>query len=648
MRTLRPLLARVLSVRFEKVKTWRATEHRLSARTFFWLWLLVALLHALFAAHLFFLAYCHRYITSDLFSYERRTLGLPPDLTASMVACILVGLLFCEGLVSMVRYRQLEKRIERLTLERDSGKRRADDGALSMSLCFRRLGELWTTYVAHFGSQGELFAWRYEVQRTLSLASQSLEVVAMSKQSTSSGLILAYAMCIGLSGMLTPLLFLAKLPRVVERTAAALVPALLTMILVCLLPWIGVSPYIRYFMLSIQDKNDVLSDDVWFYNAILMGRKLFLISGAETITRLLPCLCVWWSLRDVEYTLCMAYDSRLRYVAPPSRPPMPPRKRNRFHGVALLRYTIAVSRIVSLTWGTTVVALSIIYSSWNGLRTPCTPGCLAAVNPWFTVECRCVVQVVNCAARGISQAAVPAALSALHPSTLQLLIIAHCPDLEVPNLARFPQLFGFEIYNSTIVEWPNPIMADVFTSLSYIVLVYTNVSAVPRAIAHKYLPPTLTDVEIIVSGITEIDEVTVAAWTNLNSLLIEQGQLRTVPASFHKLTLLGGLSLFGNNISELPARTLGALNGLTTLNLAQNPHLRNIPDDVNQAHLGWMLDLFLENTSVAAWSPTAFGRSTNVYMSGTPYCTVVATDPACRPSTYDGSYRFGGMARQFN
>ncbi|KDO15790.1 hypothetical protein SPRG_18553, partial [Saprolegnia parasitica CBS 223.65] len=154
MRALRPLVARVFSVRFEKVKT------------VFSLWLLVALLHALFATHLFSLAYCHHYITLDLYSYERRTLGLPPDLTASMVACILVGALFCEGLVSMMRYRQLEKRIERLVLVRDSSKRRADTGALSMSLCFHRLGELWTTYAAHFSSQGELFAWGYEVQRT--------------------------------------------------------------------------------------------------------------------------------------------------------------------------------------------------------------------------------------------------------------------------------------------------------------------------------------------------------------------------------------------------------------------------------------------------------------------------------------------------
>ncbi|KDO16303.1 hypothetical protein SPRG_18162, partial [Saprolegnia parasitica CBS 223.65] len=145
-----------------------------------------------------------------------------------------------------------------------------------------------------------------------------------------------------------------------------------------------------------------------------------------------------------------------------------------------------------------------------------------------------------------------------------------------------------------------------------------------------------------------IDEATVAAWTNLNSLLIEQSQLRSVPASFRELTLLGGLSLFGNNISELPAHTLGALSSLTTLNLAQNPHLESVPDDVNQANLEWMLDLFLENTSVATWSPTAFGPSTNVYMSGTPYCTVAATEPACHPSAYDGSYRFGIMARQFD
>ncbi|KDO15789.1 hypothetical protein SPRG_18552 [Saprolegnia parasitica CBS 223.65] len=127
-----------------------------------------------------------------------------------------------------------------------------------------------------------------------------------------------------------------------------------------------------------------------------MGRKLFLISGAETITRLLPCLCVWWSLRDVEYTLCMAYDSRLRDVAPPSRPPTPHRKRTRFHGVAVWRYTIAVSRVVSVTWGTTVVALSLIYSSWNGLRAPCTHGCLTSVNPWFTLEPQCRQRCVPC------------------------------------------------------------------------------------------------------------------------------------------------------------------------------------------------------------------------------------------------------------
>ncbi|OQR87264.1 hypothetical protein ACHHYP_09300 [Achlya hypogyna] len=636
-----PFIDCVLEARFEKTKSWRAKENRISRGTFSCLWLLVAMLHALFGFHLAMLTYCHYYVTSDYYSYERRTLGLPSDLSVPALVCAVVsaGHVWCLG--AMINNRRLGRRVARLSLSAETSKRSLHSSILLTNLGFRQLRAWLDAYASekgHFGTKGALFLWRNEVHQTVSLASQTVEVYNISLSSTSSGLNLAYASCIGLNGVMAPFVRMVPLSPVLKRTLAMMLPAVLTMVLVCLLPWVAVAPYVSYFRQTPQGQNDLLYDIVWFYNAIRMGRKLFMATTVEIVTRILPCICVIFGLREVEYILSRAYDNNLRYSMAPVHLKRHHKEQSmRFKYARILRGIFIASRLTSVAWGAFVVVLSLIYSHWNYLRETCTPGCRTEVYPWFTLECRCVVQLVSCAALDIDQAQVPQTLAQLHPSALKLLILAHCPHLVVPSLARFPDLFGLEIYNSTISAWPDAITADTFTALSYVTVVRSNLTAVPYAIANPKLPPTLADIEIVYSNLRSIEDSTINAWTSLNSLILEHGQLHTLPQSLCNLDQLGDLSVFANNITEIPNATLGCLKSLTVLNLAENP-ITQLPSDISQGHLGLLLDLYLENTNITVWTPSAFGPQASIYLSGTPYCQKHPTEVACEPSDYDGSY----------
>ncbi|OQR85185.1 hypothetical protein THRCLA_10757 [Thraustotheca clavata] len=109
MAPIKAIVRLALEARFEKAKTWRAVENHLGQRTFYALWTLVATLYAIFSVHLLILGYCHHYIMSDYYSYERRTLGVPVDLNTSKFACILLGGAYFWSLLGTIFNRRLHR-----------------------------------------------------------------------------------------------------------------------------------------------------------------------------------------------------------------------------------------------------------------------------------------------------------------------------------------------------------------------------------------------------------------------------------------------------------------------------------------------------------------------------------------------------------
>ncbi|KAF0694722.1 Aste57867_14398 [Aphanomyces stellatus] len=629
------LLHSILSIRLEKARSWREPENRLGPREYWRFYAAIALLHAAFATHLAVLAYAHAYLSSGNHEYERRTMQLPSDMALPVGVCVAVGGLHAGGLVLMVHNRRLRQRISRLGAPKATSKR---GGFEFSSPILRALDGVYTRLWADkglFGTQGELFGLRASIQHGASVASQTYQAYVLSLQSATVSLNWLVAASIGVSCVASPLLFMVRWRPIFQRTTAILLTVLVTAFLECGVPWLALVPYLPYFTWPVVVQNAHLYDEVWFYDAALLGQRLFLTNSGDIVSRMLPCVMAFLSLQYVETIVSIAHDSHVfdqrhsRHRAsvyavgglPPTVPshrrldsarPLPRRPS------AFLHHAIAYSRVLGLVWGLGVVGLTFVYST-TFTTTPCSPGCLTRVYPWFASDCRCVVQLVNCYQRRLTDAAaVATALAALHPGSLRLLIVEHCVGLVVPSsLRRFQMLTGLEVSNSTIAGWDASVAS--LPSLQYIMLVQTNLSVIPPGLIA--LPPSLLDLEIAGALLTALAPDILAAWAGLNTLYVERAQLTQLPSNLGQLTQLNTLSFFANDIADLS--TFPPLPLLLELDISQNARAAALPTSPPPN----LITLHAEYTSLAtcAWldqmgDPTSF--------VGSPLCTTAADNIA--------------------
>ncbi|ETV99567.1 hypothetical protein H310_08226 [Aphanomyces invadans] len=634
------MLQSILSIRFEKAKSWREPENRLGPTGFWSLWVCIAVLHVAFALHLGFLSYAHAFLTSGQHEYERRTMRLQADLRVPMVMCSAVGMLHVYGLVNLIRNRRLKTRLGRVRAAQVKPKSTRSGFESS----HRVVWWLYKAYTKHwtgkgeFGIQGEFFSLRTSISHGLSIASHTYQAFIVSFMSTSTRLNLLMAGCIAASCVITPVLFAVKMRPVLQRTAAIWSTVGFTAIFECGLPWVSVAPYLSYFSWDEAAQMNSLYDDVWFYDAALLGRRLFLNDIGDLWSRLLPCVLAYFSLTNLDDIVSLAHDyhdTRATYAVrhhPPLYPrmtPPPPSHVQDAQSTKLkqgLRFAVAWSRIVGLVWGAAIVGLAVSFSGVTTMfQVTCPHGCLSRVYPWFATDCRCVVQVVNCYARGIDQDDVPRVLETLDPHNVELLIVAHCANLIVPRLDRFRSLFGLELYNSTISEWPMAaaITADKFPTLSYLLLVDTNLTEVPAALYQVPFPPTLLDIEIVNASLATISNDTIAAWAGLNTLFLESCHMTTMP-DLGQLSVLNQLSLNMNALTT--ANGIANLHALLALDVSRNPHLEALPNDLTS--LPVLAAVFAELTNVTTVGADWLAQPTVLALAGSPFCAGRANEHA--------------------
>ncbi|KAJ0396217.1 hypothetical protein P43SY_001506 [Pythium insidiosum] len=180
---------------------------------------------------------------------------------------------------------------------------------------------------------------------------------------------------------------------------------------------------------------------------------------------------------------------------------------------------------------------------------PVMEGTLLILGIFALVMYVLVVALPGTCASGCLDGELRAALNTLEQPGLQLLIFTHCTELEVPSSIRgFNDLYGLEIYNSTIASWPTDaaITRDVYYQLGFLYLIRTNVASVPDALLTGELPPTLVEIDFIVSNLTTLPED-----LDRSYLLLNGNPIQSLPSQLGKLDKLFEVQVQFTNISSL-------------------------------------------------------------------------------------------------
>jgi hypothetical protein len=501
---------------------WTAKHNCLSLTRFRWLWMLLVFLHLIFTIHFICLAYVHIYISQPIFEYERRTIGLLINLNVPAALCMFVSVLHAWSILRMFQNRSMKRRKERFKLcscaiEVIYKDNLATKPVAATKLTYlARLYQWYTKYLSRdgiFGLYSDLYKFRIVLQYSISILAQTYQVYKVMKVSPSPLICFAYALCVTGICIISPLMFTARIHRVLQKTGAVLSTTIFAVILECFLPWIAIMPYADYFVVSTKTNVDYLYDDIWFLSAIHACHHVFLRSIVDYFSRLFPCILACWNLILIETSITEAFDNNYGIPLSPHKPNNNKDRKSSF----VMRFkkhlynSSKCGKWVGILWGLAVLALSLVYSTFSPFREPCNSGCLTQLSPWFSLKCHCILHVVNCHTHNLrNQIAIENELELLYPEDLQSLIIAHCPNLVVPSISRFKALIGFEIYNSSIVDWPDTaaIHANDLQHLAILLIVKTNLTTIPRAIVDD-IPLSLLDIEIVDSPIQELTEYTV-------------------------------------------------------------------------------------------------------------------------------------------
>ncbi|KAJ0395942.1 hypothetical protein P43SY_003302 [Pythium insidiosum] len=517
-----------------------------------------------------------------------------------------------------------------------------------------------------FGVESAYFEGRYIARELVEIGSQSVQAYTSSYLISKRWVNNLYVLFVVLNCWSTPLIqrFTVHTPAL-DRLLCLVIDTVLDSGTALLLPLILFVPYARAFSPTFYSFDiNVLYDDVWFVNLIMENRQIVPLSVWDLLLKIVPHLSIYFSLGSIRAIVRperSATFSRMRRVALPTDPAGPslgllpsgpaaaavapaptptstPAHRLKHSKTAAQRVRATLQRrfhgrwalmlhFVFVVWGAGVLLAHVVAISRQHANTHGEiSGCKQQVRPWFVAETACLIYEFHCYRRGLTSMDGDA-LSALRHDSLTALIVAHCPQLTVsPAIRRFPNLFGMEIYNSTLVRWGREAAISPATHqwLNYVLLIRTNLSAIPEGMTLD-APPTLIDIELSVTNLTTLPPTLDVAWAPLLTLYVEHSRFTAVPPPILRMHL-DDLSLIGNEIEELPP--FSAVQGKSfMLALAHNP-IRSLPR--GDGPLPTVAYLNLAHTRIEElpdWL-VAYAETTSeqVYLFGTPFCDALSDE----------------------
>ncbi|GLE03914.1 hypothetical protein PINS_up012825 [Pythium insidiosum] len=183
--------------------------------------------------------------------------------------------------------------------------------------------------------------------------------------------------------------------------------------------------------------------------------------------------------------------------------------------------------------------------------------CMEQVRPWFSRGAACSLMEINCqrnAQRG-DALEFDRALASVERRWLSFLVVRHCGHVEItPALLELSNLVGLKVYNSTIARWGDDaaLSGRRHPRLAFVLLVATNMTALPRGLYGADFPQHLKDLEICRSNLSSLPDDVARAWPERLFLLLEELRLPSFPAVVSRLGV-ESLSVASNGFTSVPA-----------------------------------------------------------------------------------------------
>lgn len=431
---------------------------------------------------------------------------------------------------------------------------------------------------------------------------------------------------------------------VLDIGAAMLVPALIF------------APYARVFDVHAHAfPVELVYDDVWFVNMVMATQQLFVASPFDFVFTMAPHVGIYLGLNKLvslakvtDTTASVLVASRSRsVVSPPTTTTRVAsslfldrlRKAHAEPGLELKTFRVQLARTelrinsiaktllhgVFVFWGAVILLLHA--ASFLSYTDAHVRGCRQRVRPWLAFDLPCAVFEYNCLEHN-TMSVPESAFKGLESNVLAALLVTHCPALVVPTTIRaFRYLIGLEIYNSTIVAWPqHAAVSDAsHPNLKYLFLGRVNMTRLPVGVLEP-LPRGFVDFEIVGCNLTDLPTDLAARWNRhaLPTLSIEHCALNEFPVALTRLQVKD-LSLHGNPIRSMHSVRFdkSVVDPLATIVLSGTP-LRDLPDEMPPM-VTTLKFVSVENTELAvfpSWVDTVLAthRTTTIYAAGTPFC----------------------------
>ncbi|KAF4146353.1 hypothetical protein GN958_ATG04476 [Phytophthora infestans] len=415
-----------------------------------------------------------------------------------------------------------------------------------------------------------------------------------------------------------------------ERVVCVSIDALLTAFACLVLPLTVFVPYAQVFNASWYGfPYDILYGDVSFPNLIRENQALFALSFIDGVTKLVPHLSILLGMTSISLLLELYPPQKVKRVksSPADRPQEfkainvnKQSTQRHVAGLRLMRHIVVP--LGFLTAGAVVLGLHLRAAHLaKTADTSTMKMCLQGLRPWFAVNVSCSVLKFNCYKQGVLTPASDQ-LDHLQSDAVMAVIFEHCPEFEMPpSIRRFRNLLGLELWNVSIVNWGEEaaLNADLHPEMIFLIMVYTNMTELPRGVLTAPLPPLLGDIEISITNLTFVPDELADAWSNVRLVYLEHAPLKEFPTALFKIPSLS-VSLIDDGLHSIPDdlfTTVSLLDEYLEIAFSYNP-IKELPSSIKD---GLLINyLAVDHTELKTLPAWVDGVGQWMNLGGSPVC----------------------------
>lgn len=383
-------------------------------------------------------------------------------------------------------------------------------------------------------------------------------------------------------------------------------------------------------------------DDVWVMNAMNEFQLILVVSWGDLATRLVFAISMIANVNTLKRFMSTATNvNSSSQTRPPKRAILPqPTHDSRRKGPTMSAFTRTNSivknhpvltkllRAIFLAWGLAILVLHIQADAIEAL-----PQCVMQVRPWGVARPSCNLILMNCEAEHMSgrSSEIHDRLSALHPLSIEILLVRHCCEFEMPPIVQtLGNLKGIKLYNSTVVKWAeDAALTQVHhPALVLLALLRTNTSdgMLPAGLQSYNFPHALRLIGFAHSNINSLPEDLHLKWPQYSFIYLDTTQIAVVPDVLLRMKLRF-LVLAGSPVETVPAK-LFELPTLEFVHLGYTK-ISSLPDNVSFSAAPALAAMNLDGTDIfsfPAWADQWLKRkppalfSLSISASGSPYC----------------------------